>query len=609
MSAIQSHLSNSKYGYDLVAGVTQASINATMKVFLDKFEGKEFIQCYVYEKDPETGKGHFVVKDFEALKTELGKNPFDIPDGSSGEDVKKLYEMKFGFAFRAEMGLPTSFPIQELPDIIKLDKGSTTVNYNLVCKEFQILNLEDNFGDLNWTNLSQNTQPEPWVFNFLVDLDLLSSDSAFASLPADVQQAVKNLCPDSMFSVQQLYLDLNTPALASAPTIHGVDPTSNTYIYLTKIFINAYFKKLQQDNVSSGNPEGNVMLGYTIKPSNPGKAPSVIPTDLNFMVSPYLDENGNVTTNYPLYTLNYLVMTKGDPMPVPVPFDWNWVQESEIGDFNGVMAIRRNIFVNYLNELLSPTLDSVCLKPSASIECTSNPFKPLRYTIGISRDTTEKRFSVVQDGTSEVLRYSFTSEASKKKDFCWGNWTNISLKYTIDSKIYFSGNLIKTRSVATMRMHFNLDGAVYEGDYVKYRVETDYELGVDQYGNLTVVMAPGSPKFTDESQKIDKNIWGEIISLGTLDGFLKDVRSYLDVMRSFLTGHQSQILQMMNGSRVWVFPGGQTFVFKDVMFSDYQDLVANVTYAEPTADRLNNQATAETLEFERAAAKLSYHRA
>ncbi len=603
MSAIQSNLSDPRYGYDMDVAVTQDSINATLKLFLDKFESHEFIRCYVYEKNPETGKGQYVCKNFDEIVAEVGMNPFDIPDGSDNEFVQKLYEMKFGFAFRATMGLPTEFPLSDLPDIVELNKGNSMVTYNLVCREFQILNLANNFGDITWTNISQAQQPQPWVFTFLVDLDLRSSDSAFAYLPEDVKQAVKNLCPDSMFSVQQLYLDLNTAGLESSPRISGIDPTSETYIYLTKIFINGYFKKIQEDNQSGENPDGNFLLGYTIKPSAPGSDPSIIPTDLNFLTSPYYDQSGQETQNYPLYTLNYLVMTENHKMPVAVPFSWNWVDEDMVSSYNGVMAVRKEIFRSYLNKLLSPTLDSVCLIPSTKIECTNDPVKCFKYKLGAKEDKTSKSFTLVNDGSDKVLQFSFSKKDSDKKDFCWFNWSNIEMKYSLSSDIYFTGNIIRMVSVASMYIHLNIDAGVVEGDIVKYKVETDYELGVDSYGNLTVFMPEGSPKFTDQSEKIDPNWWAKFISLGTIDSFIDDVKGYLEVMKSFLTGHQNQILHMLTGSKAWVFPGGKTFVFKNVEFSDFQDLTANVTYAEPSLARLMNQANQETLDFEAAAAK------
>jgi hypothetical protein len=38
----------------------------------------------------------------------------------------------------------------------------------------------------------------------------------------------------------------------------------------------------------------------------------------------------------------------------------------------------------------------------------------------------------------------------------------------------------------------------------------------------------------------------------------------------------------INGYQGWVFPGASSFVFKNVAFSSGQDLVVQVTYADPT---------------------------
>ncbi len=66
--------------------------------------------------------------------------------------------------------------------------------------------------------------------------------------------------------------------------------------------------------------------------------------------------------------------------------------------------------------------------------------------------------------------------------------------------------------------------------------------------------------------------------MGVIDGLRKD----MEPMKEFLKGFDRQIEQMLNGSGVWVFPGGKTFVIKDVHFSNFQDLTAHLTYVEPT---------------------------
>jgi hypothetical protein len=47
MTAAQSYLSNSKYGYDFVVATTQASINATMKAFLAQLKAPVVNICFV----------------------------------------------------------------------------------------------------------------------------------------------------------------------------------------------------------------------------------------------------------------------------------------------------------------------------------------------------------------------------------------------------------------------------------------------------------------------------------------------------------------------------------------------------------------------------------
>jgi hypothetical protein len=47
MSIAQTNLTS--FGYDLVVAVTQKSINATMKVFLDSLTVPEVIACFIYK--------------------------------------------------------------------------------------------------------------------------------------------------------------------------------------------------------------------------------------------------------------------------------------------------------------------------------------------------------------------------------------------------------------------------------------------------------------------------------------------------------------------------------------------------------------------------------
>lgn len=584
MSSIQSNLSSPNYKYDMVVSVTQASLNATMKEFLDTFNGHQFNMCY-----KEDDQGTITPIDYETLKKELGADPFDIPDGETQENtlVQKLDDLGFVFAFRATMGLPLEFDLDEIPSVITLDKGNSMVTYKLVCKEFEILNLNYRRRRLNWSNIRQSEQEKPWVFTFNVNLDLRSSDSAFSQLPTTVQQKVKNLNPDTMFSVQQLYLDLNTAGLESSPVVSGLEPTDTAFIYLTRIFINQYFKNLKEQNQSGDNPNGNFLLGFSVQPQEPIKKSSVVPTDLNFMVSSYVDENGVPTKNYDLFTLNYLVMTQNNHMPAPVPFTWNWVESSQKRDFSGTMTIRKGIFVSYLNTLLAPTLNAISLLPESSVKCRSELegfLKPFIYTFNATPDTTDKLYNVINDGTSHVLAYDFSKTSGNKSGFCWGNGSEVKFNYSVSSNIYLEENKVKIITKAIAYVYFEADLGTVDGNLIDYTIETTYLIGVDAYGNFTVTIENGESNIIDNSVTLKADAWLELITAGTINNFFDHLNTKVSTIKdAYVNGFDKKILQMLNGSGVWVFPGGKTFVFKDANFSEHQDLVTHVTYTDPTS--------------------------
>lgn len=87
----------------------------------------------------------------------------------------------------------------------------------------------------------------------------------------------------------------------------------------------------------------------------------------------------------------------------------------------------------------------------------------------------------------------------------------------------------------------------------------------------------------DSSDSVDPDGWSEFVTLGQIDSSIQDI---VDNVKSWfqdaLTGHDSQIESMLQSSGAWVFPGGQTFSFKDAGFSDNQDFYAYITYVDPS---------------------------
>src|SRR5882757_4907867 len=213
MSTYESHLNESKYSYDMVVAVTQRAVDATIKQFLQNFEGKEFIACY--QVMPDFNDNPYQPMDYDKVVAIAKMDPFSIPETGHQDPAQKaaadrLYDAYFAFAFKAKMGIPEGFPISKIPSTIILNKVGAEVTYNLYFQNMTILNIDERRSGYNWQNMSQSYDDDssvPWVFQFRVSLDFSTDNSVFANLPKSVQDKVKNLNPDSAFSVQQLYLD------------------------------------------------------------------------------------------------------------------------------------------------------------------------------------------------------------------------------------------------------------------------------------------------------------------------------------------------------------------------------------------------------------------
>ena len=213
LGASQSDLTSKQYGYDMVVAVTQASVNATMKEWLLKAKTKQFILGYKFNPDaPDPNNPFYPIDDWAAFVSKLGFDPFTLPNNTKESDPKMaaLKNEYFAFAFKAQIGLPD--PSDKIPAVITFNKEGSYVTYKMVNKVFQVIGLESLPGvQCNWLNASQSDGTEVWDFQFTVGLHLRDDDiyNHFHNLPPAMQDAIKNLGED-MFSIQQLFLDLNT---------------------------------------------------------------------------------------------------------------------------------------------------------------------------------------------------------------------------------------------------------------------------------------------------------------------------------------------------------------------------------------------------------------
>lgn len=572
MSANQSNLSDPKYGYDMVVATTQASVNATMEEWLSKYNSTPFIQAYVFDPNHPSGQSGAVLTDFTKLVQTLGFDPFTIPNNTPSDDprIKALMDQKFMFAFEIEIGIP-NFPVSQIPPVIQFNQEGSYVTYNMVCKTFKVISLEPGlYNQTTWVNLSQDDASSPWVFGFTIDLDLRGDNinNHFHNLPPDLQQQIKNLGED-MFSVQQLFLDLNAAGLSNSVTITGLAPTSQAYFVLTQVFLNTYLAELSKN--------GGIMLGFGVVSSQPfPQNVSIIPTNLNFEISSYKDQTGKATTDYNEYTLNYLIMSEGRTMPAPTQFMWNWVEINDVSKYAGVMAVNRNTFVSFLNKLISGSLPDICKIPTVTFSV--NLIKA-EFSWSYKNDPGPFSFNSVQNGGSHVLTFSYSKSASASDTFV-PNWGNFGVDYSVVSDVYIQGNTIKVVTTLNMHCHVNVDGGVTDGNWAKYQSTVQYTLGVDTHGRITV--AQTGPDIVDQSEKPDPGWWSKLVSLGTIDGVVSTIQSSVQPwLKGFLTSDANDIAAMLNSSSGWVFPGSQTFTFTNAAFSDNQDLVSDILYISP----------------------------
>lgn len=573
MSAIQSDLT--KFGYDLVVATTQDAVNATMMEYLSKISLPATVSAYVYDKVTQSP----VWTDYQALVDKVGFDPFSIPDGAGDDErVQTLYNNKFMFAFRAKVGLPRG--LDSYPDIVTLDRGDNAVTYDMYFAEFEVLNLVNNFGDITWTNLSQPAD-SPWIFEFLVQIDLRTADQgAFSQLPASVQQQVKNLNPNSAFSVQQLYLDLNTAGLQGQPSIPGLDKSTSAYILLTSVFINTYWDALRAS--------GGVILGISVTPDTPDlKRAALIPTDLTIDVSPNIDAQGNTTGDYGLYTLDYLVMSDRRVLPPARPFTWNWLDSDQVSDAHGAIAVRRDVFVSYLAQMLAGPVQSLCFETDVEMSHSGLYFSK-DYSFSVpSRNpalfTQPIAYSPDADGLTTVLTFGFSSiKHAHARDSLHITTEDGDFNYTLTGSVAFRGHTI--RMIANGQSYFRYDETANKalaGIFVNTTSTVDYEIYVDDRGELVAKM--GEPVIVDDPQKIDPGAWDKL----TLHDEIQMIYRLRDQLQAALskalTDFDHNILTILNSSHAWVFPGGKTFVFKQAGFSVENDLVALLTYADPAS--------------------------
>jgi hypothetical protein len=432
----------SQYKYDFVVAVTQASINTTIKTYLSSCPEPEVKVCYVAVKDPATSQ--VVPTEIEYSKLlELtgGVDPFTVTVSSSNPEndpnFKMLIGAKFMAGFKARMGIPAGADPAMVSDIVGLRADTATVDYHLICSEFTVAALQNEWGTYSWMQKSQDPN-HPWLYSATVDLRLGEvPGSAYSKLPQAVQERLKNLS-GSAFSIQQLLFDLSNAGLSSAARIDGVEAGSALETILNRFFVSKYVAKLRE--------MGDPMLGCAIVPHETDN-PSLTLTDLNFSVNPYIDPTSGDVVLPPgkdaqdLACLNYLCAVDKHVLPPPTRFPWNWLQASELTDHDGCVSINRNNVRDWLEPSLQAVAKKHCLQPK--VYAKHHDGNLLKIYVEVYFGDEQPPIVERKDEGQTVLTMSYEGYSSDDDQA-----GEIELKYKYTLNVDFTGtNIVITQNV------------------------------------------------------------------------------------------------------------------------------------------------------------------
>jgi len=548
-----------KYGYDLVMATTQASINATMKEYLSALKEPEVAICYVADQQGNPTRIGYC----ELKRLAHGSDPFTTPDGANpatDQNVINLVAARFMVGFKARIGLPPGIPPREVPDIVILGDNTAAVSFNLMCAEFIVVQyILAGYGNpAAWMNKSQPSG-HPWIFGSKVDIRLSTTErNAYNTLPPDVQKQIKNLGTDA-FSVKQLLFDLDNATLQTMPTISGVDPSSHLYNVLQRYFQNIYIQNLK----ANGQP----VLGAAILPGNSASF-TTAPTDLNFEINPLLDTNGHPFRNptkdqQKLTTLNYLLAVDGHTLPPASPFTWNWIEPNEAAEYHGVIAMKSDTFWDQLLNNLKGYNRQFCRLPWTYVKWNGS-FYGVKWSL--NEDPHPNFPENSKPGAPYHFKYEKEASASDQYGFSLKAWMIIRLTYVFDLTLDSSTNTISINQQLAVYVYAGSSYQHFEGNVLDKAIKTTYELRVSEDGKIVPNV---TSKITRDAGVTPDRRYNDAYNVASaVSGFAQRMAKYS--YHPPIAAFQSLI-----------FPGGITFFFKKIGFSDSLDLVTHITYRDP----------------------------
>ncbi|KAF5562255.1 hypothetical protein FPHYL_5782 [Fusarium phyllophilum] len=601
MAPNQSHLSDSKYGYDFVVATTQESINAGLVQYLQN-TGRTQDYTYLCFLADQNGDPTTEVSLEDVVRLSGGINPFDIPDGTDWKDerIQKLYQARLICAIRMRSGIPPGCVVNVpnkgpqimLPEpIVNLGRTSERVTFNMYCSDITIIknNVPSAWGSPGSWNWFNQPPGKPWYVktqtNLLnSELDKNLNTPYFNSHPAErdaLRLRLDNIS-DSAFSLQQLLFNLESAIAQTAPTFVGVTDETASYL-LGKSFINIWYKIAKK--------YGLPLIGVMAVAQRTDGSPLRL-TALERWVSPVVDSSSGEQVKNPselqiaATTLNYLCVTDGHRLPGASSFTWNWIEPQDVAQSSGVISIKRDTMAQYLIDQILPQVRSSCIKPNVNVTA-ENEFGKVKYEWAFAPGQEPHTVEIPPSGPLIAkLDYSFGVRADDHYALTYGeleirstySCTIVFGKYDLTKQppVYIGGNTFTV--VQKLYTWVFVQWAASKADaYVVNQVRTDeFAISVDENGGLTS-SATINTTLTDDAKDIDMNHFGNKFT--GLQDRLRDIKNTI----SALPNARLKSIPF-NSIKNFLFPGARVFSYKDASFSNHSDLSCNITYVSPTED-------------------------
>ncbi|KAF5716207.1 hypothetical protein FMUND_6467 [Fusarium mundagurra] len=584
------NLSNPKYGYDFVISTTQASINSDLCMYLHN----NTLPCnyFCFLSNPSNANAVVPVTLEELVAKTGGVDPFKVPRDTPRTDprVQALTKVGFAVGVKIRMGLPPGVEPKYLPPILELGDLANFATFNILCSDFHVVENEPgNSTNPNgkW-NVWKQPSGRPWTLKTRVSLVHASLDNQlngsphFAKNPAKKQRLLKRLqnISSTSFSLQQLLLDMDNATVQNVPVIEGMRPGTRAHL------------------VVSGQL-GNIWKAFTKNCHCPPISVVAVPQtssdvsklhlkSFDLQVNRVKDSNGDAVKNPTKEqlagtTLDYRCMTSGTQLPPAKHFTWTWVEPTSVNSQSGVVAIKREVFAQYLLDTILPQAKKYCITTDPVVGRRSFENGKLWADCSLTTINNQTPESLLPSAGDQICVINYTSAddpdtSSTRGSVLGSDHCRLDVIPYYQCTVSRVGNTLKIGQELAVKVMFKCSGVKLAMVDISFHGECtpfwaisvdDYELSVGQTGCLQITHTGSSP---DHSYNEFRNN----------DSFLQ-TKELLGKIRSAFTAPAPIDFTTINAATLqnFVFPGGKVFTYKNVRTAPSGDLLCSLTYVDP----------------------------